>query len=226
VTKFFFHSCLVHVFPFSVSCSFSLSAFFGQSACSTSEYAVFKEGALRRLAGVFLGSALLVASLGLGLTRQALARAPLLSTTSQNEEATELDADDVNTEDALEGSESELASPQPAKEGEEEKKSPAELVLLSYLSRHPEDVKTLEGLLYVRLRNGSIADALETVDKLLALRPDHAPWQLIRAQSLEFLGDLEVARHAFEAILEKDPLSARALQASSSSVFCRKSVRI
>lgn len=63
-----------------------------------------------------------------------------------------------------------------------------------------------------RSRKGSVAKALEIVDDLLALRPDHAPWQLVRAQALEFLGDLKAARHAFEKVLEKDPLSARALQ--------------
>lgn len=150
------------------------------------------------------------------MTRPALARAPTPSATAstvQNEEATELDSDAENAEEG----ELERTPSQPAKE--EEEKDPAELVLLSYLKRHPKDEKTLEGLLYVRLRKGSVAKALETVDDLLSLRPDHAPWQLIRAQSLEFLGDLEAARDAFEAILEKDPLSARALQASSSFVF-------
>ncbi|KAG0605351.1 hypothetical protein M758_9G051300 [Ceratodon purpureus] len=176
-------------------------------------WAVFKEGALQRLAGVLVGSALLIASLGLGLTKPALARAPLAapstaSSTLQNEEATEVDSD---TEDGEQG-ELERTPSQPAKEEEEEERDPAELVLLSYLNRHPKDEKTLEGLLYVRLRKGSVAKALETVDNLLELRPDHAPWQLIRAQSLEFLGDLEAARDAFEGILEKDPLSARALQ--------------
>ena len=181
-------------------------------------WAVVKESALQRVAGIFVGSALLVASLGLGLTRPALARAPppsTVSTTSTvfNEEATEQGLDDSNTEAA---GELESAQSQPTKE---EEIDPAELVLLRYLQRHPKDVKTLEGLLYVRLRKGSIAKALETVDNLLELRPDHAPWQVIRAQSLEFLGDLEAARHAFETILEKDPFSARALQASSSSLF-------
>lgn len=173
---------------------------------------------MHRLAGVFLGSALLVASLGLGLTRPALARAsPSSPPSTSSSVAAEQGSDDSNPEDVLEAGEMERTPSQPTKE-EEEKRDPAELVLLSYLQRHPEDVKSLEGLLYVRLRNGSVEKALETVDALLALRPDHAPWQLIRAQSLEFLGDLDAARHAFEAILEKDPLSARALQARSSSI--------
>lgn len=116
-----------------------------------------------------------------------------------------------NIDNALDDSEFESASA-PAQSMEEEV-DPAELVLLSFLKRHPEDIKALEGLMYIRLRKGSVAKALEIVDDLLALRPDHAPWQLVRAQALEFLGDLKAARHAFEKVLEKDPLSARALQA-------------
>lgn len=178
---------------------------------------------MQRLAGIFVGSALLVVTLGLGFTRPALARAPRPSpveTASNvlNEEAVEEDLDETAPED----SEDPGSSPsQPTKEeGKEEEQDPAELVLLSYLERHPDDMKTLEGLMYIRLRKGSVAKALETVDNLLLLRPDHSPWQLIRAQALEFLGDLEEARRAFEAILEKDPLSARALQASDRLISC------
>lgn len=162
-------------------------------------------GLLQRLAGIFIGSALLVASLGLGYARPVLARPSPVETSST-----------VSDEEPSLEEESELESTPSDAVEEVKEKDPAELVLLSYLERHPEDVKALEGLMYIRLRKGSIAKALETVDTLLALRPDHAPWQLIRAQALEFLGDLDAARHAFEFILETDPLSARALQASSS----------
>lgn len=178
-------------------------------------WAIIKESALYRLAGIFFGSALLVASLGLGLPRHALARIASLSpaessSTLINEEDTEIDMTEKNIDNALDDSEFESASA-PAQSMEEEV-DPAELVLLSFLKRHPEDIKALEGLMYIRLRKGSVAKALEIVDDLLALRPDHAPWQLVRAQALEFLGDLKAARHAFEKVLEKDPLSARALQ--------------
>jgi len=178
--------------------------------------AVFKGGALQRLAEILVGSALLVATLGLGFTKPALAR-PSTMETSSNVLNEELDSDKTIT------SETDPRSESTPSQSTKEERDPAELVLLSYLERHPEDVKALEGLMYVRLRKGSIANALETVENLLALRPDHAPWQLIRAQALEFLGDLDEARRAFELILEKDPLSARALQVSSYCCICSDS---
>lgn len=168
--------------------------------------AVFKAGALQRLSEILVGSALLIATLGLGFTRPAFA-CPSTVETSSNVLNEELNSDKTITSETAPESES-----TPSQSTKEEERDPAELVLLSYLGRHPEDVKALEGLMYVRLRKGSIAKALETVENLLALRSYHAPWQLIRAQALEFLGDLDEARRAFELILEKDPLSARALQ--------------
>lgn len=163
-------------------------------------------------ANVIVGSSLLLASLGLlFMARPAFARTtlpPSTSTTSfmdENENKGTLNRN-------LETGTREVGPLQSESAKKEKEEDPAELVLQAFLDRHPDDLKTLEGLMYVRLRKGDVGKALEVIDKLLALKPDHAPWQLIRAQSLDFVGNSDQARQAFEAILMRDPLSARALQ--------------
>lgn len=173
---------------------------------------VIMETVQQQSAKVIVGSSLLLASLGLlFMARPAFARTtPPLSTSTtsfvdENENEGTLNR---NLETGIRG-----VGPSQSEGAEKEKEEdPAEIVLQAFLDRHPDDLKTLEGLMYVRLRKGDVGKALEVIDKLLALKPDHAPWQLIRAQSLDFVGNSDQARQAFEAILARDPLSARALQ--------------
>ncbi|CAM6025922.1 unnamed protein product [Sphagnum balticum] len=189
---------------------------------------VVSENTISRTATILAGSLLLFLSLGLSKVAPAFARKvaspPSTTTTTtasllqEEEEAqnqgkssplsnlteTETSSSDVGVSQQ---------NPTPDKEKVPEfQTDPAELVLLKFLERHPEDLKALEGLMYVRLRKGDVKAALKILEKLLELRPAHLPWQLIRAQSLDFVGDLDEARQAFQAILEKNPLSARALQ--------------
>lgn len=179
-----------------------------------------KDNALRRAAGFLVGSTLLVLSIGLGLARPAGARSATPSTINtpytqeigKQEDATgSAEHEDIRRE-SIDEARDESINSQP-KDGSAE--DPAELVLETFLERHPSDLKALEGLMYVRLRKGSVQGAIEVLDKMLILRPNHIPWQLIRAQSLDFVGDLDQARKGFETILESDPLSARALQVRS-----------
>lgn len=81
---------------------------------------------MQRLAGIFVGSALLVVSLGLGFTRPALARAPPPSTVETssnvlNEEAAELDSDETTTETAGESESAPSQELQPTKEEEKDR---------------------------------------------------------------------------------------------------------
>ncbi|KAG6556837.1 hypothetical protein Mapa_001784 [Marchantia paleacea] len=89
---------------------------------------------------------------------------------------------------------------------------PTEVLLRSYLERHPSDLKALQALLYMRLKKGEINAAHAVIDKLIELEPDQLEWKFIRAQAFEFVGELDQARQAFEEIIELRPLSARALQ--------------
>lgn len=97
-------------------------------------------------------------------------------------------------------------------EGSDLTSDPTEILLRSYLERHPNDLKALQALLYMRLKKGEINAAHAVIDKLIELEPDQLEWKFIRAQAFEFVGELEQARQAFQEIIELRPLSARALQ--------------
>ena len=173
---------------------------------------VIIETVQQQSAKVIVGSSLLLASLGLlFMARPAFARTTLPLSTSTTSFVDESESKGILNRN-LEIGTREAGPSQSESAGKEKEEDPAELVLQAFLDRHPDDLKTLEGLMYVRLQKGDVGKALEVIDKLLALKPDHAPWQLIRAQSLDFVGNSDQARQAFEAILAKDPLSARALQ--------------
>jgi Flp pilus assembly protein TadD len=188
---------------------------------------VVSENTISRTATILAGSLLLFLSLGLSKVTPAFAQKvaspPSTTTTTASLFQEEEEAQNQGKSSPLsnltetETSSSDVGVSQQNTTPDKEKvpefqMDPAELVLLKFLERHPEDLKALEGLMYVRLRKGDVKAALKILEKLLELRPAHLPWQLIRAQSLDFVGDLDEARQAFQAILEKNPLSARALQ--------------
>jgi Flp pilus assembly protein TadD len=188
---------------------------------------VVSENTISRTATILAGSLLLFLSLGLSKVTPAFAQKvaspPSTTTTTASLLQEEEEAQNQGKSSPLsnltetETSSSDVGVSQQNTTPDKEKvpefqTDPAELVLLKFLERHPEDLKALEGLMYVRLRKGDVKAALKILEKLLELRPAHLPWQLIRAQSLDFVGDLDEARQAFQAILEKNPLSARALQ--------------
>lgn len=196
---------------------------------------VVSENTVSRTATILAGSLLLFLSLGLSKVTPAFAQKvaspPSTTTTTASLLQEEEEAQNQGKSSPLsnltetETSSSDVGVSQQNTTPDKEKvpefqTDPAELVLLKFLERHPEDLKALEGLMYVRLRKGDVKAALKILEKLLELRPAHLPWQLIRAQSLDFVGDLDEARQAFQAILEKNPLSARALQVSSSAPPC------
>ncbi len=195
---------------------------------------VVSENNISRTATILAGSLLLFLSLGLSKVTPAFARkvaSPPSTTTTASLLQEEEEAQNQGKNSPLsnltetETSSSDVGVSQQNTTPDKEKvpdfqTDPAELVLLKFLERHPEDLKALEGLMYVRLRKGDVKAALKILEKLLELRPAHLPWQLIRAQSLDFVGDLDEARQSFQAILEKNPLSARALQVSSSAPPC------
>ncbi|KAL3686814.1 hypothetical protein R1sor_013123 [Riccia sorocarpa] len=97
-------------------------------------------------------------------------------------------------------------------EGSDLTTDPTEILLRSYLERHPGDLKALQALLFMRLKKGQVNAAMPVVEKLIEMEPDQLEWKFIRAQGFEFVGDLEQAREAFDEILKLRPLSARALQ--------------
>lgn len=191
---------------------------------------VVSENTITRTTAILAGSLLLFLSLGLSKVTPAFARkvaSPPSTTTTTTTTASLLQEEEeiqnqgksspLSNLTETETSSSDVGVSQQNTTPDKEKvpefqTDPAELVLLKFLERHPEDQKALEGLMYVRLRKGDVKAALKLLEKLLELRPAHLPWQLIRAQSLDFVGDLDEARQAFQAILEKNPLSARALQ--------------
>lgn len=97
-----------------------------------------------------------------------------------------------------------------------EQQAAAVAMLEGYLAKHPEDVDALKMLLRVRMKTADFRAGLQVLDALIRLQPGEREWRFLRAQLLEYSGDLPAARQGFQEILSKEPFSARALQGLAS----------
>lgn len=95
---------------------------------------------------------------------------------------------------------------------ERAKQAAAVQMLQGYLQKHPDDVEALKMLLRVRMRCAEFSEGLDILNRLIRIQPEEREWRYLRAQVLEYSGDLASARRGFEELLEREPYSARALQ--------------
>lgn len=102
----------------------------------------------------------------------------------------------------------------PYGEGTDLSTDATEIMLRSYLERHPDDVKALQALLFFRMNKGEVSAAVDILHKLVDLEPKNIEWKFMRAQTLDFAGDLDSSRKGFDEILQIEPFSARAYQVS------------
>lgn len=83
--------------------------------------------------------------------------------------------------------------------------------LRDLLLRHPAHRLALLNLAQACIRSGLHDEALACLERLLAIEPENATWQLLEAGTLLNDGRLERARAAYEAILARDPSRWQAL---------------
>ncbi|XP_010925351.1 protein SLOW GREEN 1, chloroplastic [Elaeis guineensis] len=94
-----------------------------------------------------------------------------------------------------------------AREGKEDE----EERYVKILERDPTDVEALKVVLYGKMRKGKTKEAVEYVERLIALEPDEVEWRLLQALSYELMGNLAKAKRLFKEILKERPLLLRAL---------------
>ncbi|KAJ8899743.1 hypothetical protein K2173_019442 [Erythroxylum novogranatense] len=79
-----------------------------------------------------------------------------------------------------------------------------------HLARNGDDFENLRYLMEVKIKSRKLLEAVDVVDRLIALQPNDEEWPLLKGQILSFSGDTETARKIFEDILAKDPLRVEA----------------
>ncbi|XP_008786598.2 protein SLOW GREEN 1, chloroplastic [Phoenix dactylifera] len=98
------------------------------------------------------------------------------------------------------------------KEDEEER-------YVKILERDPTDVEALKVVLYGKMRKGKTKEAVEYVERLIALEPDEVEWRLLQALSYELMGKLAKAKRLFKEILKERPLLLRALHGLALAMY-------
>ncbi|WOL08459.1 hypothetical protein Cni_G17212 [Canna indica] len=85
-----------------------------------------------------------------------------------------------------------------------------ERILEERLDSHPDDIRSLRTLMELKIKGGKFAEAIEIVDRLIALEPNEKDLPLLKAHLQSYSGDTETARRGFEELLEKDPFLVEA----------------
>ncbi|XP_072959894.1 protein SLOW GREEN 1, chloroplastic-like [Typha angustifolia] len=85
-----------------------------------------------------------------------------------------------------------------------------ERLLEEHLASNPDDVKSLRALMEAKVQAKKLPEAIEIVDRLIALEPDEKDLPLLKAHLQSYNGDAELAKQAFEEILQKDPFLVEA----------------
>uniref|UniRef100_A0A7N0TJA9 Chloroplast lumen common family protein n=1 Tax=Kalanchoe fedtschenkoi TaxID=63787 RepID=A0A7N0TJA9_KALFE len=75
---------------------------------------------------------------------------------------------------------------------------------------NPDDVKALQSLMECKVRSHKVGEAIVLLERLIRIEPDNIEWALLRANLYSFNGDCELAKTAFEEVLNKDPLCVEA----------------
>ncbi|XWS43680.1 hypothetical protein CRYUN_Cryun16bG0124100 [Craigia yunnanensis] len=85
-----------------------------------------------------------------------------------------------------------------------------EKTIEEHLSQYPNDVEALRSLMEVRIKSKKLQQAIEVIDRLIALEPEDTEWPMLKAQIHSYGGDFELAKNEFEEILAKDPVRVEA----------------
>ncbi|KAL6011227.1 hypothetical protein ACLOJK_001672 [Asimina triloba] len=78
------------------------------------------------------------------------------------------------------------------------------------LGSEPEDVRSLRELMETKIKLQKIPEAIDMIDRLIALQPNVPDWPLLRAHLHLYGGDINVARSSFEELIAADPFRVEA----------------
>ncbi|XP_058109833.1 protein SLOW GREEN 1, chloroplastic-like [Magnolia sinica] len=82
--------------------------------------------------------------------------------------------------------------------------------LEEFLDSHPDDVSSLRALMEIKIKLQKLPEAIDIIDRLIALQPIESEWPLLRAHLHLYGGEVETAKSAFEEIISTDPFRVEA----------------
>nr|XP_010937725.1 protein SLOW GREEN 1, chloroplastic-like [Elaeis guineensis] len=85
-----------------------------------------------------------------------------------------------------------------------------ERTLEEYLHSHPDDIRSLRALMELKVKSWKLPEAIDIVDRLVALEPRERDLPLLKAHIQSYSGDAETAKQGFEEILQRDPFCVEA----------------
>ncbi|MFS7969517.1 putative tetratricopeptide-like helical domain superfamily [Helianthus anomalus] len=86
-----------------------------------------------------------------------------------------------------------------------------EMMCMKLLEGNPKDVVALKSVFHVKMKRGKTKEAIEYVERLIAVEPKEVEWRLLQALCYEMIGDYSKAKTLFKNVLIQRPLLLRAL---------------
>ncbi|XP_071732299.1 protein SLOW GREEN 1, chloroplastic [Rutidosis leptorrhynchoides] len=86
-----------------------------------------------------------------------------------------------------------------------------EMMYMKLLDGNPKDVEILKSVFNAKMKRGKTKEAIEYVERLIAIEPKEVEWRLLQALCYEMIGDYNKAKNLFKNILKERPLLLRAL---------------
>lgn len=78
------------------------------------------------------------------------------------------------------------------------------------MASHPDDVESLRSLMEIKISARKLVEAIGIIDRMIALEPEDADLQLLKAHLNSHNGEAGTAKMLYEELLEKDPLLVEA----------------
>lgn len=110
-----------------------------------------------------------------------------------------------------------LAQPSPSQTQSQSSESQSfdldeeEMMYMKLLEGNPKDVEVLKSVFHGKMKRGKTKEAIEYVERLIAIEPKEVEWRLLQALCYEMIGDYNKAKNLFKNILKERPLLLRAL---------------
>lgn len=78
------------------------------------------------------------------------------------------------------------------------------------MASHPDDVESLRSLMEIKISAQKLVEAVGIIDRMIALEPEDADLQLLKAHLKSHNGEAGTAKLLYEELLEKDPFLVEA----------------
>lgn len=86
-----------------------------------------------------------------------------------------------------------------------------EIMYAKLLESDSKNVEGLKAMFHGKMKRGKTKEAIEYIDKLIAIEPKEVEWRLLQALCYEIIGEYSMAKTLFKNVLKERPLLLRAL---------------